>query len=222
MHLLNHSLALGSLLDPTDILKAVGPWALLVIVVIVFVENGLLFPFLPGDSLVFASAILLATLGIPLWLLILVVAVAAAAGGHSGYAIGNRIGPRLFKDDAKVFKTKYRNEASAFFAKYGAGAVVLARFVPVVRTFMPPIVGISRMRLRTFAVWNAVGALAWSVVLCLAGFFLGKIPFFANNIEVIAVALVIISVLPIVIGGLVKRRRDRRAPVVREPAVEVS
>jgi membrane-associated protein len=224
MHLLPQAIALGSILDPTDILKAVGPYALIVIVVMVFVENGLLFPFLPGDSLVFAAAILVGSLGIPLWLLILIVAATATAGGHSGYAIGKRIGPRLFKDDARIFKTKYRVEATAFFSKYGAGAVVLARFVPVVRTFMPPVVGASSMRLRTFAIWNATGALAWSAILCIAGFYLGKIPFVANNIEIIAVLLVIVSVLPIVIGALVKRHRDRRAaPAERaaEPANEI-
>jgi membrane-associated protein len=212
MPFLHETVRMASIFNPEDIIKAVGPYALVVVLVMVFIENGLLFPFLPGDSLVFAAAILIANLGVPIWLLIILVAATATAGGHSGYAIGQRLGPRLFKDDARIFKTKYRDQATDFFAKYGAGAVVLGRFVPVVRTFMPPIVGSSSMRLRTFAIWNAVGALAWSALLCLAGFWLGKIPFVANNIEVIAVGLVVISLVPILVSALVKRRRDRRKP----------
>jgi membrane-associated protein len=202
---------LGGLLNPTTLLHAVGPYALLVVVIIVFIETGLLFPFLPGDSLVFAAAIVVGSLGIPLWLLILVVAAAAFAGSQTSFAIGRRVGPRLFKPDARVFKTRYRDQADVFFAKYGAGALVLARFVPIVRTFISPIVGTSHMGKRTFALWNAIGAILWAVVLCFAGFWLGKIPAVANNIELIAVAIIVISVLPIVIGAISHRRREARA-----------
>jgi membrane-associated protein len=201
---------LGQLLNPLAFLTAVGPWAIVVIVLIVFIETGLLFPFLPGDSLVFAAALLSTTLRLPLWILIPVVAAAAIAGGHSGYAIGSRIGPRLFKPDARIFKTKYRLQADAFVARYGAAAIVLARFVPIVRTFVPPIVGMSRMTLRRFAVWNAVGAIGWATLMGLAGYWLGKIPIVANNVDLIAVILVLVSVLPIVIGQLVHRRRERK------------
>jgi membrane-associated protein len=179
-------------------------------VLIVFIETGLLFPFLPGDSLVFAAALLSTTLRLPLWVLIPVVAVAAIGGGHSGYAIGARIGPRLFTDDARIFKTKYRLQADAFVARYGATAIVLARFVPLVRTFVPPIVGMSRMPLRRFAVWNAVGAVGWAVLMSLAGFWLGKIPFVSNNIDLIAVILVLVSVLPIVLERILRSRRHSR------------
>jgi membrane-associated protein len=211
MHFL-HSLSLlhfsgiTDILNPAVFLKEVGPWALVVVVLMVFIETGLLFPFLPGDSLAFAAGVLLSFLGIPLWLLILIVAAAAIAGGHSGYALGTRIGPRLFKDDARIFKTRYRLESEKFFQKYGSGAIVLARFVPIVRTYVPPVVGMSSVPLRTFALWNAVGGLGWSILLCVAGFYLGKIPIIAHNVELIAVALVLISVLPIVIAALVKRR----------------
>lgn len=194
------------ILNPTLFLKEVGPWALVVVVLMVFIETGLLFPFLPGDSLAFAAGVLLATLGIPLWLLVAIVAGAAIAGGHSGYAIGTGLGPRLFKDDARIFKTKYRVESEKFFQRYGSGAIVLARFVPIVRTYVPPVVGMSAVPLRTFALWNALGAIAWASILCVAGFFLGKIPVVANNVELIAVALVIISVVPILVTALVKRR----------------
>ena len=207
--LVHSAFSIGQLLNPIAFLRAVGPWAIVVIILMVFIETGLLFPFLPGDSLVFAAALLSTTLRLPLWILIPVVAATAIAGGHSGYAIGARIGPRLFKDDARVFKTKYRLQADAFIAKYGAAAIVLARFVPIVRTFIPPIVGMSRMTVRRFAIWNAVGAIAWATLMGLAGFWLGKIPIVANNVDLIAVILVLVSVLPIVIERIVHRRRER-------------
>jgi membrane-associated protein len=209
MTFVHQAFSIGQLLSPTVLLKDVGPWALVVIVLIVFIETGALFPFLPGDSLVFAAALLSATLKIPLWLLIVVVIATAIAGGHSGYAIGARIGPRLFKPDARVFKTKYQVQADAFIERYGAAAIVLARFVPFVRTFVAPVVGMSRMTVRRFAIWNAVGAAVWAIVVSLAGFWLGKITFIANNVDLIAVVLALVSVLPIVIGRLVQRHREK-------------
>ena len=198
-------LNLGSL-NLTDLLRSMGVWALLVIAVLVFIENGLLFPFLPGDSLVFAAALLVVSLGIPLWLLIVVAAAAAIAGDVVGYALGARIGRRLFKPDARIFKTRYRDEADAFLQRYGAVALVLARFVPIVRTFVPPVVGFSTIPYRRFMLWNVVGGTAWAVVLCFAGFWLGRIPVVANNVDLIAVAIALISVIPIVIGFLRRRR----------------
>jgi membrane-associated protein len=205
MHFL-HTSGIGDILNPAVFLTEVGPWALVVVVLFVFIETGLLFPFLPGDSLAFAAGVLLSFLGIPLWLLIVIVAAAGIAGGHSGYALGTRIGPRLFKDDARIFKTRYRVESEKFFQKYGSGAIVLARFVPIVRTYVPPVVGMSSVPLRTFALWNAIGGIGWAILLVLAGFFLGKIPIVANNVELIAVALVVLSVVPIVITAFVRRR----------------
>jgi membrane-associated protein len=210
MSFIHQAFSIGQIFNPTAFLKEVGPFAIVVIIVIVFIESGLLFPFLPGDSLVFAAALLSATLRLPLWVLVPVVAATAIAGGHTGYAIGSRIGPRLFKPDARIFKTKYHDQADAFVEKYGAAAIVLARFVPVVRTYVPPIVGMSPMNVRKFALWNAVGALAWAIVLSLAGFFLGKVPFVVNNIELIAVLIVLVSVLPVVIAQLVQHSREKR------------
>jgi membrane-associated protein len=207
---IHEAFGIGQLLNPIAFLTAVGPWAIVVIVLLVFIETGLLFPFLPGDSLVFAAALLSTTLRLPLWILIPVVAGAPHAGGHSGYAIGARIGPRLFKPNARIFKTAYHLQADAFVARYGAAAIVIARFVPIVRTFVAPIVGMSNMTVRRFAIWNAVGAVAWATVMSLAGFWLGKIPFVASNVDLIAVILVLVSVLPIVMERLVHRKRDKQ------------
>ena len=203
--------------DLTSLLRATGPYVLGVIALVVFIENGLLFPFLPGDSLVFTAALLVVSLGIPLWLLILVAAAAAIVGDLVGYAIGARLGRRLFKPDARVFKSKYRDEADTFLARYGALALVLARFVPVVRTFVPPIVGASTVPYRRFVLWNIVGGVAWATLLCLAGFWLGKIPAVANNIELIAVGVAVVSVLPVVIGFLRRRRASAESTVEPEP-----
>ena len=210
MTFIHEAFSIGQILNPIAFLKDVGPFAIIVIVVIVFIESGLLFPFLPGDSLVFAAALLSATLRLPLWILIPVVAATAIAGGHTGYAIGARIGPRLFKPDARIFKTKYHDQADRFVEKYGAAAIVLARFVPIVRTYVPPLVGMSPMSIRMFAVWNAVGAVAWAIAPSLAGFSWARCRSSWNNIELIAVLIVLVSVLPIVIGRLVQSGREKR------------
>ncbi|RFA17109.1 alkaline phosphatase [Subtercola boreus] len=174
---------------------------------IVFIETGLLFPFLPGDTLVFTAALLAGPLGLPLPLLVVGTAAAAILGDQTGYHIGRRFGPRLFKPDARIFKTKYRDQADEFFTRYGGRALVLARFVPLVRTFVPPIVGMSKMPFRSFLLWNGIGGIAWALILTLAGYFLGGIPFVKDNIEVIAVLIVIVSVLPIAIDILRRRRK---------------
>ena len=201
----------AGLLDPTALLQGSGPFVLLVIMGIIFIETGLLFPFLPGDSLIFTAALLSSSLMIPLPVLVVAIAVAAILGDTVGYAIGKRFGRRLFKPDARILKTRYLEKADEFFAKYGPHSLVLARFVPLVRTFVPPVVGMSRMPYRRFILWNAIGGISWALLLCLAGYFLGQIPVIANNVDVIAVIIVALSVIPIVIAVIRERRADRRA-----------
>jgi membrane-associated protein len=200
----------SSLLDPTALLEGSGPFVLLVIMGIIFIETGLLFPFLPGDSLIFTAALLSISLAIPLPILIIAIAAAAILGDTVGYAIGKKFGRRLFKPDARILKTRYLDKADEFFAKYGAHSLVLARFVPFVRTFVPPVVGMSSMPYRRFILWNAIGGLAWALLLSLAGYFLGQIPLIANNVDVIAVVIVAVSIIPIVIAVVRERRADRR------------
>lgn len=208
-----HSFSIGDIFNPTVLLQGAGPWVLLVIALIIFIETGLLFPFLPGDSLIFTAALLSTQLGIPLWLLMLVIGAAAILGDQVGYMIGRRLGKRLFKPDARIFKTRYREQADAFFEKYGAQSLVLARFVPIMRTFVPPVVGASSLPYRKFVVWNVLGGLLWTVSLSLAGFWLGRIEFIAKNVELIAIIIVVVSVIPIAIE-LIKRRRQRSAEPV--------
>ena len=194
-------------LNLSAFLEGLGPWALVVMAAFLIIETGLLFPFLPGDSLIFTVALLAPALNLPLWLVILVAAAAAITGDQIGFEIGRRRGRRLFRPDARVFKTRYLDEADRFFADWGRGAIVLARFVPIVRTFIAPAIGASKLRHRTFTVWNALGGILWAILLGVAGFFLGKIPVVASNVELIGVGIVVISVVPIVIAALVRRRR---------------
>lgn len=194
-------------LNLSAFLEGLGPWALVVMAAFLIIETGLLFPFLPGDSLIFTVALLAPALNLPLWLVILVAAAAAITGDQIGFEIGRRRGRRLFRPDARVFKTRYLDEADRFFADWGRGAIVLARFVPIVRTFIAPAIGASKLRHRTFTVWNALGGILWAILLGVAGFFLGKIPVVASNVELIGVGIVVISVVPIVIVALVRRRR---------------
>ena len=139
------------------------------------------------------------------------VSIAAILGDQTGYHIGKRFGPRLFRPDARVFKTRNVNEADAFFTKYGGRFLVLARFVPIVRTFVLPVVGISKLPFRTFLIWNAIGGIAWALILTLAGYFLGGIPFVANNVEIIAVIIAVISIGPVVVSFIRNRRKNRNA-----------
>ena len=195
----------------TGWLASTGPWLLVIVAVLLIIETGLLFPFLPGDTLLFAAAIIATPAGIPIPVLIVIAAGAAIVGGQLGYLIGRRFGRGLFKDDARVLKTEYLDRTDAFFTKYGPFAVVLARFVPVVRTFVPPLAGASAMRLRVFALWNVVGAIAWAGIVIVAGVLLGKVPFIGSNLDVISVVILVLSLAPFGVSYLRNRRRDAHA-----------
>src|ERR1700712_1379311 len=194
-----------------SLLEAVGPWALVVIAVFVFIESGLLFPFLPGDSLLVTAGLAHQSLGLSVPVIALVAFLAAAAGDQVGYLLGNRFGSRLFKDDARILKTSRLRETEAFFEKYGGRALVLGRFVPVIRTYVPLAAGSARYPYRKFVPWNVLGAFLWAVGVTVIGSLLGGVPFVANNLEVILALVVAISVLPIVIEYLRKRSARRKA-----------
>ena len=175
--------------------------------------------FLPGDSLLFTVGLLVADgryLHQPLWLVCLLVAVAAIAGDQVGYLFGKRVGPGLFRrPNSRLFKQENVERANDFFARYGARSIVLARFVPVVRTFTPIIAGVSRMRYRTFLIYNVLGGVLWGTGVTVLGYFLGQIAVVKSNIEVILVGIVVLSVLPIGIQLLRARARDRRRASAR-------
>ncbi|WP_457946073.1 DedA family protein [Pseudarthrobacter sp. alpha12b] len=200
-----------SLLDPASLLGGLGPAALGVIAAMVFIESGVLFPFLPGDSLLFTAGLLHQQLNLALPVLIGVVTAAAVAGDQVGFLLGRKFGRRWFKDDAKILKTAHLTATENFFHRHGGAAVVLARFVPIIRTFAPLTAGTARYGHKAFTLWNIVGALAWATSVILLGTWLGHYEIIAKNIDVIAVLMVLVSVVPWAIEYLKHRRRNRRA-----------
>ncbi len=206
MHVLS---AMPAFLDPTTLLQGLGPAALGVVALIVFIESGLLFPFLPGDSLLFTTGLLHQQLQLELPVLIAVVSVAAIAGDQIGYMLGRKFGRRWFKDDARVLKTAHLDTAEEFFKRRGGPAIVLARFVPIVRTFAPLSAGIARYNYKSFTLWNIAGAVIWATSVTLLGSWLGHYEFVAKNIDAIAVIMVLISVLPWGVEFVKKRRKAK-------------
>lgn len=198
-------------LNPERILSALGPWALLGVALIIFAECGILLGFfLPGDSLLFLTGVFVGTGAIaqPLWLVCAVLAIAAIVGNLVGYWIGRAAGQSLFdKPDSRLFKREYADRAHAFFERYGAPAIILARFVPIVRTFITAVAGIGRMDFRKYATYSTVGGLIWAVGVTALGYFLGGIPWVKNNIELVLILVVLISVIPIAIEYL-RHRTD--------------
>ena len=193
------------------LLEAVGPWALVVIAIFVFIESGLLFPFLPGDSLLVTAGLAHEALGLTVPVIAIVAFVAAAAGDQVGYLLGDRFGARLFKDDARILKTSRLRETEAFFEKYGGRALVLGRFVPVVRTYIPLAAGGARYPYRRFLPWNLLGAFLWAVGVTVVGSLLGGVPFVTDNIDVLLTVIVVVSVLPVIVSQVRKRLKARRA-----------
>jgi len=201
-------------LDPQTLLTSLGDIAFWVVLGIIFAECGLLIGFfLPGDSLLFITGLFIASgfISINIWLACLMLLIAAVAGNAVGYAIGYKVGPALFKrEDSRLFKKEYVEKTHAFFDKYGGRAIILARFVPIVRTFITAIAGVARMDFRRFMIFTAIGGILWAVGVTLAGYFLGTIPFVKENIEAILLLVVLVSVLPI-IWEFIKHRREKRA-----------
>jgi membrane-associated protein len=207
---------LPSWLDPEVILRGMGGWALAVLCLIIFAECGLLVGFfLPGDSLLFVAGLFVATgaIATPLWLVCVLVTVCAFVGNVCGYWIGAKAGPALFsKPNSKLFKKEYVDKTHEFFDKYGARAIVMARFVPIVRTFITAMAGVGRMDAKKFFTYSAIGGVLWASGVTVLGYFLGEIPFVEKNIEAMLVLIVLLSVIPIIIEVLRARREKKRAP----------
>ncbi|MFH0179438.1 DedA family protein [Streptomyces cacaoi] len=208
------TIALGpSWLDPNYLLDNFGLWGLLLIV---FAESGLLIGFfLPGDSLLFTAGLLITSnqLDFPLWGAVALICVAAILGDQAGYMFGKKVGPSLFnRPDSRLFKQENVTKAHEFFEKYGPKSLVLARFVPIVRTFTPIIAGVSGMRYRSFLVFNVIGGVLWGAGVTLLGSWLGNIDFVKKNIEAILILIVLISVVPIAIEFLRARSKAKKNP----------
>ncbi|MFE3524245.1 DedA family protein [Streptomyces sp. NPDC059161] len=207
-------LALGpSWLDPDYLLQTFGLAGLLLVV---FAESGLLIGFfLPGDSLLFTTGLLVTTgkLDTPLWLVCVLVVLAAVLGDQVGYLFGKKVGPSLFRrPDSKLFKQENVEKAHEFFEKYGPKSLVLARFVPIVRTFTPIVAGVSGMNYRSFVTFNVIGGTLWGAGVTLLGAALGNVDFVHKHIELILIAIVLVSVVPIAIEFLRARAKAKKNP----------
>lgn len=216
--------ALGpGFLDPDTLIASFGPYALGGVVLVVFIETGLLFPFLPGDSLLFTAGMLTAQeqITVPIWLLCTMLFLAAFAGDQLAYLIGSRMGPRIFnRPDSRFFKQSYIDMTNAYFEKYGGRTIIVARFVPFVRTYAPVAAGVGKMSYKHFVSFNVIGALLWAVGVTLLGYALGNVTFIKENIEALLVAIVLVSVIPIAVE-MWRARRDRiRELAEAEPSVE--
>lgn len=218
--------ALGRELPPLNELLgqwagAMGPWFYLLLFAVIFCETGLVVtPFLPGDSLLFAvGALCGAAAGLNIWLVLGLLTVAAVLGDAVNYAIGRRIGPKVFRSEtSRLFNREHLHRAQAFYEKYGNITIILARFVPIVRTFAPFVAGIGTMEYRRFALYNIIGGFGWVLVCIGGGYFFGQLAFVKENFEAVAVAIVIISVLPIFIEYWLAKRRARAAALASLPA----
>jgi membrane-associated protein len=203
-------IALGpNWLDPDVLIEALGMLGMLAIV---FVESGLLVGFfLPGDSLLFTAGLLSAKDVLPdLWVLLVTIPIAAIAGDQVGYAIGRKAGSRIFsRPDSRFFHHEHVERAQEFFDRHGPRTIVLARFVPIVRTFAPVIAGVARMNYRIFLTYNIVGGLLWGVGVTTLGYFLGQVELIETNIEFVLIAIVGLSFIPIASELLRNRRRAR-------------
>jgi membrane-associated protein len=211
-------------LDPREILDSFGPWATIGLFLIIFAETGLLIGFfLPGDSLLFTAGILASQGNLNIIVIAVGCFFAAVIGDQVGYTIGRRAGPTLFRrPDSRIFKQKYVDRTKEFFEKHGPKTILLARFVPIVRTFAPVLAGVGEMNRRTFTTYNIVGGLVWGVGVTVAGYILGEA--IGEDIDkyllpIIAV-IIVLSILPPVIEALRERRRNRTAAAVSAAEAE--
>ena len=207
-------------LQPEALIASFGIYALIGVCAIVFIETGLLVGFfLPGDSLLFVTGLMISTgdvvfpvgdemLPVPIWFACAAISTAAWLGDQTGYWIGRKSGPAIFnKTDSKFFSQKNVAATNSFFERYGAKAIILAHFVPVMRTFVPVAAGIGQMNYRRFLKYNVYGVIGWGTMVTLLGFYLGKIPFVAEHVEYFTLAFIVISTIPIV-WEIVKTRRE--------------
>ncbi len=219
-------LAALEFLKPEWWFEKAGAAALPVVTAIIFAESGLLFGFfLPGDSLLFFTGFLTSSAAredptfsqfaehIPsIWVVLIWLAAAAIIGDQVGYWFGKKVGPALFnRPNSRLFKAENVAKAHVFFERHGPKSIVLARFVPIIRTFTPIVAGIGSMRYRTFLTYNVIGALLWAVGVTTLGHFLGEIEFFRKNIEVAIIAVIVLSLIPVVIEVYRSRKHKRAA-----------
>jgi membrane-associated protein len=188
-------------------IKNMGLWSYVIIFLIIFCETGLVVtPVLPGDSLLFAIGTFAAIGSLDLTMVLVLLTIAAVAGDTANYWIGNYLGPKVFHyEDSRFFKKKHLERTHQFYEKYGGKTIIIARFIPIIRTFAPFVAGIGSMTYRKFLSYNVIGGILWIFSLTLAGYFFGNIPLVRKNFSLVIMAIVVISVMPGVIEYLRQR-----------------
>jgi membrane-associated protein len=187
-------------------------WTYLIIFLIIFAETGFVVtPFLPGDSLLFATAALIATgnSGLNIFTMGLILIAAAFLGNTVNYLIGGYLGPKVFKEKNKILKLEYYLNTKAFFDKHGGKAVILSRFMPIIRTIAPFVAGVGKMPVARYSLYNIIGGAAWIIAFLFAGYELGTVPFFKNHFSLVGLIIILISVVPIILG-LIGSKGDKK------------
>jgi len=195
------------------IIQNYGVWTYAILFLIIFIETGIvIMPFLPGDSLLFAAGAFAALGSLNIWILWVIVFIAAALGDSVNYWIGNKMGPRAFEQDNRFLKREYLEKTQLFYEKHGGKTIILARFVPIVRTFAPFVAGVGSMNYGRFFAFNVTGALLWTTLFIFLGYFFGNIPFVKENFELAIFGIILISVVPMVIEFIRNRARKQTSP----------
>jgi membrane-associated protein len=201
--------------DLEGILSDLGPLAMVIVCLIIIAETGLLVGFfLPGDSLLFTVGLMIGTglIDIPIWLACILISASAIAGDQLGYFIGRKAGPAVFKrPNSKFFSQKNAERAQQFFVKHGAKAVIFAHYVPILRTFVPVAAGVGKMQYSYYLRNNLIGAISWGIIVPLIGFFLGQIPFVRENVILVTLTFVAISLIPVALELIKARRNNLRS-----------
>lgn len=195
----------------SEVISRYGTWTHFILFLIVFCETGLVItPFLPGDSLLFAAGTFAALGALDLRLIVILLIVAAIVGDTLNYWIGSYIGPKAFRGNGRFLKREYLDRTHAFYEKHGGKTIILARFIPIIRTFAPFVAGVGAMSYPKFLTYNVVGAVLWVGLLVLGGYFFGNIPVVRENFSLVILAIIFLSVLPIMVET-VRARRSRPA-----------
>jgi membrane-associated protein len=193
------------------IIQTYGVWTYLLLFLIIFMETGLvIFPFLPGDSLLFAAGTFAGLGVLNIWVLFIILSLAAILGDTVNYWIGHYIGPRAFSGNVRFLKKEYLDRTHEFYERHGGKTIILARFIPIIRTFAPFVAGIGEMSYGHFISYNVIGGIAWVALFTFGGYFFGNLPFVQNNFAVVVVAIIIISVMPGVYEFIKERSRTAR------------
>ncbi len=194
-----------------SIVSTYGLWTYLILFLIIFAETGLVVtPFLPGDSLLFAAGAICATGALDPFILFALLFIAAVLGDFVNYTVGSYVGLKIFTEDAKFFKMGYLEKTQAFFAKYGGKTIVVARFVPIVRTYAPFVAGAGKMEYSRFFFYNVLGGFIWTSLFIAAGYLFGNLPFVKNNFSLVVFFIIGVSLVPIVVE-FVKARMNKKA-----------